>query len=141
MMDTHGKLVISSHNICGFNNSREFLLEQCNKKDVFILALQEHWLHPPYRKSHGTDKLKLLHPDYDAYAVSGMQKRMNDQIIRGRPYGGTGFLYAREMSRAIRPKMESMHERVSVLELKTDNYDILLVNAYFPYYNVSRLQE
>ena len=56
MHDT-GKLVITSHNICGFDNSKEFLFDQCDKDDISILAIQEHWLRPPFCKNLGTNRL------------------------------------------------------------------------------------
>ena len=140
-MDDHGKIVVTSHNIFGFENSKDFLYERCDGKDISILAVQEHWLHPPYRKHLGTDKFKILHPDYESFAVSGMQQNVSEQIMRGRPYGGTGFLYAKAISNAIKPRMDYISERVSVLQLKTTDYDVLLINVYFPYFDSSRLQE
>ena len=118
MDEEAGKLIISSHNICGYDNSREFLYNQCDKNDISVLAIQEHWLRPPYRKNHGTNRLKLLHPHYDAHAVSSMQKVMNTQITKGRPYGGTGFLYKKSLAKSLRPRIDLNNERVSVLELK-----------------------
>ena len=140
MHDT-GKLVITSHNICGFDNSKEFLFDQCDKEDISILAVQEHWLRPPFRKNHGTNRLKQLHPQYDAHGVSGMAKVLDNQIVKGRPFGGTGFLYKKNISKSIRPRIDLNHERVSVLELKIKDHDVFLINAYFPYFDASRLQD
>ena len=133
--------VISSHNICGYNNSKEFLYHQCDNNVASIFAIQEHWLKPPIRKKHGTNCLKVLHPKYDAHGVSGMSRQIGDKISKGRPYGGTGFIYHREFSKSIRPRLDLSHERVSVVELKTDVFDVLLINAYFPYYDTSRINE
>ena len=140
-MDNTDKLIISSHNICGFDNSKEFLYNQCDKNDISVLAVQEHWLRPPYRKNHGTNRLKLLHPHYEAHAVSGMQKVINTQILKGRPYGGTGFLYKKSIAKSLRPRIDLNNERVSVLELKLTNHNVLLINVYFPYFDASRIQE
>ena len=140
-MDDTKKLIISSHNICGFDNSKEFLYDQCDNNNISVLAIQEHWLRPPYRKNHGTNRLKLLHSNYDSHAVSGMQKVINSQIIKGRPYGGTGFLYKKNISKSVRPRLDLNHERVSVLELKLTDHDVLLINVYFPYYDTSRVHE
>ena len=92
-MNDSSKLVITSHNICGFDNSKEFLHSQCDNDNISVLAIQEHWLRPPFRKNHGTNRLKQLHPKYDAHGVSGMTKVLDNQIVKGRPFGGTGFLY------------------------------------------------
>ena len=140
-MNDSSKLVITSHNICGFDNSKEFLHSQCDNDNISVLAIQEHWLRPPFRKNHGTNRLKQLHPKYDAHGVSGMTKAIDNQIIKGRPFGGTGFLYKKSIAKSIRPRIDLNHERVSVLELKITDHDVFLINAYFPYFDSSRLHD
>ena len=93
-MDTEKTtLKIRTHNINGFNSSDRFLFQECDSDSFSILALQEHWLKPSFRKQAGTNKLKVLHPRFDSYATSGMTSQIGTRILKGRPYGGTGFLF------------------------------------------------
>ena len=94
------KITFSSHNINGFNRSKPFLYDQCDKFPNVIRAVQEHWLAPPYKKQHGVNKLRLLHPDFDGFGNSAMTKEVASKIRVGRPFGGTGFLYHKKFSSA-----------------------------------------
>ena len=133
-------LMLSSHNINGFKNSKEFLHSRCQDETHAIFAIQEHWLKPPVRKQQGLNLLKSLHKDYDGYGTSAMTKRMESEILKGRPYGGTGFLFSKNLSQVIRPCTQYIHDRVSVIELNTKNGMILLINAYLPFYDTRNLQ-
>ena len=94
MMDSDKTVLkLRSHNINGFNNSKEFLFHECDSNSFDLLAIQEHWLKPSYRKHLGTNSPKVLHPKFDAYATSGMESQIGERDLRGRPYGGTGFLF------------------------------------------------
>ena len=64
-----------------------------------------------------------------------MTDRIDAQLLKGRPYGGTGFLFDKELSCALRARIDLVHKRVSVMELQTEFESILLINAYMPYYN------
>ena len=94
-------LRIRSHNVNGFDSSSEFIRRECDDNSFSILALQEHWLRPSYRKQKGVNKLKVLHPDYDAFGTSGMNDQINQNILKGRPYGGTGFLFRKDLSKGV----------------------------------------
>ena len=134
-MDTDKTLLrLRTHNINGFNNSKEFLYNECNAGIFDILALQEHWLKPSYRKNLGTNKMKVLHPMFDSYALSGMDNQVGNRVLKGRPFGGTGFLFHKSLSKCLRARTDLKHERVSVLELNTKNENILLISAYMPYF-------
>ena len=141
-MDTEKTtLKIRTHNINGFNSSDRFLFQECDSDSFSILALQEHWLKPSFRKQAGTNKLKVLHPRFDSYATSGMTSQIGTRILKGRPYGGTGFLFNKKLSRCIRARVDLKNDRVTVLELNTVTDKILLINAYMPYYNTNNNPE
>ena len=70
-----------------------------------------------------------------------MTKKMSSGILKGRPFGGTGFLFSKNLSLSIRPRTQYNHERVTVMELSTDKGVILLINAYMPFYNTRNLPE
>ena len=110
---------IRSHNINGFDSSSEFLRRECNDLSFSIAAIQEHWLRPSYRKQKGINRLKVLHPDYDAFATSGMSKDIDQRIMKGRPYGGTGFLFHKSLSNSIRARTDLKNNHVTVIEFHT----------------------
>ena len=128
-------MTLSSHNVNGYKNSREFLHSRCQDETHAIFALQEHWLKPAVRQHQGVNVLKSLHPKYDGYGISAMAEKMNNEILKGRPFGGTGFLYSRNLSLSIRPLTQHIHDRVSLMELSTSHGSIILINAYLPFYD------
>ena len=133
-MDDTTQIRIRTHNVNGFNNFREFLYDECNNAAFDVLALQEHWLRPSFKKDLGVNKLKTLHPSFNAFATSAMEAKVREQTMRGRPYGGTGFLFHKNLSKCIRPLVNLHHSRVTILELNTDCHKVLLINAYMPYF-------
>ena len=131
---------MSSHNVNGWKNSREFLHSRCEDENHAIFAIQEHWLKPAFRKQQGVNQLKFLHPRYDGFGISAMNKQISTEILKGRPFGGTGFLYSKNLSLSVRPCPQYNHDRVSVMELASKKGKILLVNAYLPFYDTRNLQ-
>jgi len=82
---------IGSLSLCTFNcrsvkNSRPDVWELCNNHD--IVCVQEHWL-----MSHELDNLSQIHDDCLSWATSAMD--ISNNVLTGRPYGGTGILYKR----------------------------------------------
>jgi len=75
----------------------------CNDYD--IVFLQEHWLLP-----HDLDFLATIHPDYLAVGQSAVD--IDKDVLVGRPYGGTGILYNRKLSKYVthvKVKKQPMH--------------------------------
>ena len=132
-------LKLRTHNINGFDSSREFLYDECEENSFSVLAIQEHWLRPSYLKLKGVNRLKTLHPEYDAYATSGMSDQIHQRVMRGRPYGGTGFLFKKDLMNSICAKVDLKHERVTIMELCTRTEKILLMNAYFPFFDSNNI--
>ena len=83
--------------------------------------------------------MRSLHADVDGFGSSAMKKSVDSQILKGRPYGGTGFLYNKKYSNCLKPQLHYTHERVTVMRLETEPFNILLINVYFPYYNTRYL--
>ena len=69
-----------------------------------------------------------------------MEKDVKTKVRTGRPFGGTGFLFNKKFSTSIKPLVDYKHERVSVMRLNSDQDDILLINAYLPFFNTRDLQ-
>ena len=130
-------LKLRTHNVNGFNHSKKFLFDECDRNAFSILAIQEHWLKPTHRKHTGVNALKSLHSFFDAYATSGMDSQVGQRILKGRPYGGTGFLFDKSLSKCLRARIDLKHERVTVLEFNTVSERIMLINAYMPYFNTN----
>ena len=136
LFPTHdSKLTISTHNINGYCRSKEFLRAQCHDTPNSIPAFQEHWLRPSYKKQAGVNQLRCLHPDFDGYGTSAMKHSSETQVMNGRPFGGTGFLYNKKYAKCLRPLVHFQHERVSVMEMNTKQGGIIIINAYMPYHN------
>ena len=81
--------------------------------------------------------MKVLHPDFDAFGVSAMNQHIDSAILKGGPFGGTGFVFNRELSNALYARVDIKHPRVSVMELRTVSYNLLLINAYMPFFDTS----
>ena len=81
------------------------------------------------------NQLCCIHPDFDGATT----KRSESKIISGHPYGGTGFLYNKKYAKYIRPMVNFAHERVTAVELRSMNSNIIIINAYFPYFNMRDL--
>ena len=132
-------ITISSHNVNGFNHSKNFLYSLCDKFPDAIRAIQEHWLAPPYKKQQGVNRLRALHPDFDGFGNSAMKKDVENKVRLGRGYGGTGFLYNKKFASSIKQLVQYKHERVSVLKLSGNDNNIILINSYLPYYKTNDL--
>ena len=135
------RLRISTHNVNGFDSSRNFLRSRCADEPETIQCIQEHWLRPPFKKVKGVNELRHLHEDFDGYGTSAMKSTMEKKILAGRPYGGTGFLWNKNLSDSLRPRQEYKHDRVSVLEILDSRNTVLIINAYLPYYSSSKVVE
>ena len=140
MDPTPNRITFSSHNVRGFNGSKDFLLALCDKFPNAVRAIQEHWLAPPYKKQCGVNRLRSVHPNFDGFGNSAMKKISESEVRTGRPFGGTGFLFNKKHSNCIKPMVNYYHERVSVMNLSADVGEIVLINGYLPFYKTSDLQ-
>ena len=99
IMAHNGQLALGlvSYNMHGFNNGFSFLKELCCDPNVNIICVQEHWLYPS-----NLSKLSDLHEDFPAFGVSAMSKHLCAGLLRGRPYGGVGFLWRKSLASRIK---------------------------------------
>ena len=114
-------VTISSQNINGFARNESFVNGLCDQYPSAIRAFQEHWMKPPFKKHQGVNKLKHVHSDFDGWGTSAMRSKMENEVRIGRPFGGTGFLWNKKFSIAIKPRLEYKHDRVTVLEMNESN--------------------
>ena len=135
------RVTFSSHNLNGFNRNRSFLNSRCVNEPDTIQCLQEHWLKPPFKRVKGVNELRFVHDEFEGFGTSAMKDSINNRILKGRPYGGTGFLWNKKFSNCIKPRLDIKHERVTALEINDKRFNILCINAYLPFFDTSRINE
>ena len=86
-------VTFSTHNINGFHRNKNFLNSRCCTETDTIQCLQEHWLRPPFKRAKGINELKHVHSEFEGYGASAMKNSIGTKVLRGRPYGGTGFIW------------------------------------------------
>jgi exonuclease III len=115
---------LSSYNCSGLNNSSNFIQYLLNL-GILILGLQETWL-----LTEKLENLDAIHPDYCFHGQSGIDSTKD--IITGRPYGGTAFLWHKSLSKFISP-VPCSNKRVCALQFSSHTTnDMLFVNVYMP---------
>jgi len=120
-------MVNSDLSICTFNcrsakSSLSELYQLCEVYD--IICIQEHWLLP-----FEVNMFSQLHVDFLSIATSAVS--IDNDVLTGRPYGGTGILYKRSLSHAI-TVLDVKESRMTALLLHTVHGPVLLVNVYMP---------
>ena len=88
------------------------------------MCLQEHWLLP--------NEVNLLsHISADFLAVGSSAVDTSEDILIGRPFGGTAILYRKSISGLI-SVISTCDPRISAIILKSDLGPVLLVSVYMP---------
>ena len=124
-------LKIVSYNCRSVKNSQRDVIELCNKND--LIFIQEHWL-----PLQDLGYLNSLHTDFYSFSSSPLDLR--EGIIVGRPYGGLGILYRKNLAGKVK-LIESSDDRYMCIELITDSGKILFINCYMPYFDNGRNYE
>ena len=126
-------ITISTHNIHGFNSSSQYLRDRCEANPESIFCIQEHWLRPVYKNVKSINQVRVVHPDFDGYGVSAMKSVHTTGITKGRPYGGTAFVFNKHFTPFLHPVIKYENERVSVMEILDVDGSILIINCYLPF--------
>ena len=140
MIMADDQISFCSFNIAGYDRNKDFLSYLCENNANMIAGLQEHWLKPPMKKFPGTDILRTVHPKFEGFGSSAMKKSMETQIRKGRSFGGTGFVYDKTFAKCLNPLTHLVHERISTLELQTNQGRILVLDVYFPYFDNNNVE-
>ena len=122
---------LSTHNIHGFHGSKDYLNARCGRISDSIICVQEHWLRPAYKNLKSVNQIRVVHPEFDGYAVSAMKGSHTKNISCGRPYGGTGLIFNKQFTPFLRPLIKYESERITVMELLDMDGPILIINSYF----------
>ena len=88
-MDNMDGLKFCSYNCRSLKSSLRDVHNLCKLYDVVLL--QEHWLLP-----FELDMLNDINSDFMAFGVSAVN--ISEDILKGRPYGGTAILYSSSSS-------------------------------------------
>ena len=114
-------LSIASYNSNGHGIDRFAYIKDICANHTFIL-LQEHWL-----LHSQLDKFNDI-PGICYHAVSGMP---SNQLLSGRPYGGSAILWSDRFKGKIDP-VQFQSLRICGVIVSTSDINILLVSVYMP---------
>ena len=115
-------LKISSFNSTGLAvDKRVYINSFLNDSDTDILLVQEHWLH-----DSNLGELNELHEDYTGFGCSGMP--VAKLLGPGRPYGGAGIIYKKNMSHKVTRIKDCKIKNVCAIALNA----LLLMCVYLP---------
>ena len=118
---------IDSFNIASFNcqgfkfRNYEFIKKIFDKCSV--LLIQEHWLF-----NFEFKVFKEVLPNCSFHALSSM---CDDDLVRGRGYGGTGILWKQNTAASITP-IATSSPRLCVVKYATNTHQILIMSIYMP---------
>ena len=122
-------ITIGSHNLHQFKTSAEYH-KSCIKSHGGIWFGQELWL--------SEKQLPQLHQlDAQFVARSGMEEAVASGVLRGRPFGGVSIAWSPDLNHVISPLPNYKHKRVVAVELATSDKNIILMSAYFPFYDTN----
>jgi len=110
---------ICTFNMHGFENSCNYLLTLLNTHDlVFVqeLRLDNHEMH----------LLHSLSDEFIIYARTGMSNAVQNQILRGRPYGGIAVFLHKELPSYVTCCTYNNNARVICVRYTSENMKLLL---------------
>jgi len=124
-MSAHN-LTLSSFNRRSVKSSVDEIYELCQASD--FVFLQEHWLLP-----FELDFLQNLHPDLKTLSllVARSAVDISNQLLIGRPYGGTAILFRKDLSSCV-SILETYDPRLTAIRLTTNIGPVMLVCVYMP---------
>ncbi len=89
-------LTIGIYNSTRLGDSRRaYISDILTDQNVDVMCIQETWL--PKRNLNELDDIS------DQYMSTGVSGMPDKDIIRGRPYGGTGILWKHSISHMVKP--------------------------------------
>ena len=132
MMAPKTTIHISSFNCTGMKSSLEYISKSiCSQSD--IIALQEMWILP-----NEVELCKTVHNEFTGFSKSSVD--VEKGVLRGRPYGGLGFLWRSTLDAHVTP-VAMEEDRLLGLKVKTDTQELLIINVYMPTQNNQNYDE
>ena len=131
MAGSTSNLKIASYNSTGLGiDKMDYIQHTLNQHNIDIMMLQETWL-----LTENPSKLGTLHKDYLYCGLSGMD---NNELLRGRPYGGLAFLWNKNVVSCVKRVKSTVSKRLLAITVKICSMDILIINCYMPCDNQSK---
>jgi exonuclease III len=126
-MDPDKSVMLCGLRICTFNcrsikNSIHDVQRLCTSHD--IICIQEHWLLPTE-----LELLSNIHTDF--FGIGSSAVNISDDLLVGRPYGGTAILFRKSLSHLIKPLSPS-NSRVTGMKVISHDISFLLLSVYMP---------
>ena len=120
------KIRIVSYNSTGMaSDKQEFLNEIILDNDPDIIFIQETWLINSKRNS-------VLRNINDMYMADGVSAVPDNELLKGRPYGGLGILWKKTMIDIVDFKAIPNTKRACAVVIKCGDEQLLCINMYMP---------
>ena len=113
---------LCTFNCRSFKNSLPAIVDLCNSHDIVLL--QEHWLLPS-----DLGLLNVVHAEFQGVGLSAVD--VSNDILVGRPYGGTAIFYHKSLANAI-TVVDSDESRIAGICVETSDGPMLILNVYMP---------
>jgi len=82
--------------------------------------------------------LNDIHPDFTSFGISAMDKRLQHEVYRRRPYGGVAVLWRKCCWHKIQVQSEAQYGRCLSIDVDFDDKtSLLVINVYLPCFKVS----
>ena len=115
---------IFSYNCEGAVRNRDYLCKLLDDHSCDILCLQEIWT-----LDNTIHTLNNIHKDYSFMGISGIA---NTEILRGRPKGGVGILFRKNLSRHIKFLKIENRRVCGIIINMNNNFSCMILNIYLP---------
>ena len=117
-MNLNNKLKLMSLNYNGITNKIDEILDFYNNVDLF--CFQEHWL--------STEECLLFNTISDMFCGYGNAAFDNSQLRIGRPFGGVGFMWNKNIDRYV-SIIKSDYDWLICIKM----FNFYIINVYMPY--------
>ena len=119
------KLRIATFNMHDINNGLPMLNHLLSCNDIIIV--QEHWL-----LENNFGMLLGNNNDFDVIAVSAMSKRISNEILRGRPFGGVAIMWRTSAINNLETYLVSCNSRFLAILFESEQCIYFVTNLYLP---------
>jgi exonuclease III len=130
----HTSLSFVSYNMRGFNTgvgmTRDLSLEYS------VIAVQEHWL-----RKDNMDRLGLINTDFCFYGISSMNNAVSTGFLKGRPFGGTAFLWNSKLNNSVKVLDADPEGRCIAISISLGDRNLVVFNVYLPCHDSSAQYE
>lgn len=116
-------LSLCTYNMHGFNNGASFLKQLCSNND--LIFVQEHWL-----QNSQLHMFNTIDDQFKFYGNSSMENRLSKGLLKGRPFGGVGVLWRKDLNAIVSTYNCDTEGRVVVTRINCANTKLLVCGLY-----------